>query len=177
MAKTTAPLLPSTSKLLIEFGERLKLARLRRKLTAKQVAERAGMSPMTLRSLEAGGAGVTMGAYLSVMQILGLEKDLEKLGAEDELGHQLQDSRLVGKSSVRKFQSSTRKKTERAKVTTKQQVLGEAAKRVSAVKDSTSSYESTLNKDQQASISVSTTAANLASLLSLPKKRAKDSKV
>ena len=95
MAKKTAPLLPDTTALLADFGERLKLARLRRRLTARQVAERAGMSPMTLRSLESGGAGVTIGAWLSVMQVLGLEQDINKLAAEDVVGRQLQDSRLA----------------------------------------------------------------------------------
>lgn len=101
MARKTAALLPRIARLLTDLGERLKLARLRRRLTAKQVAERAGMSVMTLRSLESGGAGVTMGAYLSVMHVLGLEQDLDKIGAADEMGSHLQDARLTRASSPR----------------------------------------------------------------------------
>ncbi len=95
MAKKTAALLPTTDELLRQFGDRLRLARLRRRLSAKQVAERAGMAAMTLRSLERGGSGVTMGAYLAVMQVLGIEKDLDLLGKADPVGRELQDAQLT----------------------------------------------------------------------------------
>ena len=94
MAKKTAALLPGTDDLLSQFGARLRLARLRRRLSAKQVAERAGMAPMTLRSLERGGSGVTIGAYLAVMQVLGIERDLDLLGKADPVGRELQDAQL-----------------------------------------------------------------------------------
>jgi len=92
MAKKTAPLLPATEELLYQFGARLRMARRRRRLTAKLVAERAGMAPMTLRSLERGGSGVTVGAYLAVMQALGIERDLDLLGKADPVGRELQDA-------------------------------------------------------------------------------------
>jgi transcriptional regulator with XRE-family HTH domain len=104
MAKKTAPLLPATDELLRQFGDRLRLARLRRRLPAKQVAERAGMAPMTLRSLERGGSGVTMGAYLAVMQVLGIEKDLDLLGKADPVGRELQDARLPAHTAIRSVQ-------------------------------------------------------------------------
>ena len=100
MPRKVAPLLPSSETLLRQLGERLRLARRRRHLSAKRVAERAGMTPMTLRSLERGGTGVTIGAYLAVMQVLGIERDLDLLAQTDSTGHALQDARL-----------STRRKT------------------------------------------------------------------
>ena len=58
------------------------------------------MSPMTLRSIERGGEGVTMGAYLAVMQVLGIEKDIDLLGQADTLGRELQDARLLPQSKL-----------------------------------------------------------------------------
>jgi transcriptional regulator with XRE-family HTH domain len=101
MAKKTAPLLPGTELRLQHLGERLRLARLRRRLTGKQVAERAGMTPVTLRSLEKGSSGVTIGAYLAVMQVLGAEKDLDLLLKDDPLGRNLQDAALPQRSRAK----------------------------------------------------------------------------
>jgi len=101
MGRTTSPLLPVTERLVADLGERLRLARKRRKLTALQVAERAGMAPMTLRAVEQGSPGATLGAYLAVMQVLGLQADLSKVAAEDTLGRALQDASLEKKPRLR----------------------------------------------------------------------------
>lgn len=105
MGRTTSALLPATERLAEGLGERLRLARLRRKLTALQVCERAGMSPMTLRALERGSTGATLGAYLAVMQVLGMQNQLELLAKDDPLGRTLQDIQL-NKSKSTKFQDS-----------------------------------------------------------------------
>ena len=98
MAKRTSDLLPASTALVAAFGDRLRIARLRRALTAKQVAERAGMALMTLRSVEHGSSGVTIGSYVAVMQVLGLQADIAHLAANDALGHELSDSRLPQRS-------------------------------------------------------------------------------
>ena len=113
MAQKTSPLLPATADHLHRFGERLRLARRRRRLSSKQVAERAGMAPMTLRSLERGGPGVTIGAYLAVMQVLGIERDLDLLGQADPLGRELQDASLpAGRTAVAASKAVVTQQTE-----------------------------------------------------------------
>jgi len=93
--KTT--LLPGPEKILKELGVNLKLARKRRKLTRNLVAERAGIARSTLQLIEDGNPGVAMSSYLQVLFVLGLEKDLLRVAADDLLGRKLQDAALLNK--------------------------------------------------------------------------------
>lgn len=101
MAKNTAPLLPDVQRLLAGIGDNIRLARRRRRLSVYQVSERAGMSLPTLRAVERGQPGVTIGAYASVLRVLGLEKDLAQIAAADLLGRRLQDAALGRASAPR----------------------------------------------------------------------------
>lgn len=93
--KKAVPILPTSEKILKVLGEHIKLARRRRKLSAEQVAERAGISRATLWQVEKGAPSVSMGTYCRVLFVLGLEKDLLKVAADDELGRKLQDAGLL----------------------------------------------------------------------------------
>ena len=103
MALKKTILLPETQRILIRLGENIKLARLRRKLSAGQVSERAGISRPTLLSIEKGNPGVSMGTYIQVLFVLGLEKDIQAVARDDILGRKLQDAKLiVGKRAPKK---------------------------------------------------------------------------
>lgn len=93
MAKSIA-LFPSWERLLNDLGENIRLARLRRRLSAELVAERADISRPTLSQIEKGEASVAMGNYVKVLAVLGLEKDLAVVGRDDLLGRKLQDAGL-----------------------------------------------------------------------------------
>ncbi|WP_420224102.1 helix-turn-helix domain-containing protein [Pigmentiphaga litoralis] len=85
---------PQEQRLLSSLGERLRLARKRRKLSNAVVAQRAGISRTTLYKVEAGDAGATLGSYVRVLAVLGLENDLNHVGADDRVGRKLQDLAL-----------------------------------------------------------------------------------
>ena len=88
------PIYPKAAVALKAMGENLRLARKRRKITAKMMAERANMSLMTLRSLERGSPSVAMSNYMAVIFCLGFLDDIAKVAANDVLGRDLQDARL-----------------------------------------------------------------------------------
>jgi len=81
-------------RLLKELGQNIRYARLRRGFSMKLVAERAGMSRTTLRAVEQGEPGVTLGSYANVLHTLGLHEDLRAVAADDALGRKLQDANL-----------------------------------------------------------------------------------
>jgi transcriptional regulator with XRE-family HTH domain len=95
MPKRNTILLPKIQRLIATLGENIKLARLRRKLSAEQVSERAGISRPTLTSIEKGSSTVSLGAYVSVLHILGLQEDILLLAQDDVLGRKLQDASIL----------------------------------------------------------------------------------
>ncbi len=92
-------IMPDTENILKTMGEQIKMARLRRRLSATLVAERAGISRSTLWKVENGNPSVAVGIYAAVLHALNnMDKDLLKIAGDDELGRKLQDMDLMGKN-------------------------------------------------------------------------------
>jgi len=108
MPRKPPPIFPQEQGLLSDLGTRLRLARKRRRLSNVVVAGRAGISRTTLYKVEAGDAGATLGSYVRVLAVLGLEGDLNLLAADDRLGRKLQDLALEPKRRTpRRAQAAT----------------------------------------------------------------------
>ncbi len=87
-------IMPKTDRILKQVGEQIRLARLRRKIPAGLVAERAGISRATVWKVEKGDSTVSMAAYAKVLAAIGLQNDLLLIAKDDELGRILQDAEL-----------------------------------------------------------------------------------
>src|SRR6267143_5727980 len=66
-----------------ELGYRVRLARTRRGLSIAEVAAKAGINRNTLNALELVDPGVALGAYITVLWALGLDKTLEGVAHPD----------------------------------------------------------------------------------------------
>ncbi len=101
MPSKAQPIYPAEEKLLADFGERLRLARLRRNLSADTLAQRSSISRMTLHRAEKGSSAVAMGTYVRILAALHLEGDLDLLAKDDALGRKLQDLDLPKRRTLR----------------------------------------------------------------------------
>ena len=104
MRKAVYNILPATENILETMGEQIKLARLRRDLSAELVVERAGISRTSLWKVESGSPAVAIGIYAAVLHALGgMDTDLLLIAKDDELGRQMQDLNLLtGKRASRR---------------------------------------------------------------------------
>lgn len=94
MPNRTLRLNPRHRRLAEDLGDRLRTARLRRRMSLSEMAERVGVSRVTLRHLEQGDPTVSFGILVRALAVLGLEHDLAAIAADDELGRRLVDGDL-----------------------------------------------------------------------------------
>ena len=79
-----------------KLGTDIRDARLRRRIRAATLAERALISRTTLHRIERGDPGVSMGNYATVLFVLGLHDGIAELAdrGRDVLGLDIMEERL-----------------------------------------------------------------------------------
>jgi transcriptional regulator with XRE-family HTH domain len=89
-----------------ELGYRVRVSRTRRGMSIAELAAKAGINRNTLNALELGKPGVALGAYVTVLWALGLDKTLDGVAHPDAdiHGKTLEASRRPAR--VRKSQKS-----------------------------------------------------------------------
>src|SRR5271169_1312491 len=94
--RSMPPLPLPVKRALAKLGADIRSARLRRRISTTTMSERAFVTRPTLRKVERGDPGVSLGIYATVLFILGLISRVEKLAdvASDEVGLQLEEERL-----------------------------------------------------------------------------------
>jgi transcriptional regulator with XRE-family HTH domain len=95
--KRSSPSSPLVKRLLVALGENIKMARLRRNLSLRAVAERAGLALNTVVAVEKGASGASIGAIAGILQSLNLAEDISLIAKDDVLGRKLQDLGLQPK--------------------------------------------------------------------------------
>ena len=96
--KRSATVFPKNRQVLSQMGENIKLACKRRGYSQSLIADRTGLSRLTVRKIEQGDPAVSIGHYVSVLSVLGMVEDFAKIASDDTLGRKLQDIKLMGKS-------------------------------------------------------------------------------
>ncbi len=94
MSKKEPKIFPKERVALVALGERIRLARKRRKMGTVTLSARANISRTTLNRVEAGSPRVAMGIFFRVLSVLHLDSDFDQLARDDKLGNELRDLEL-----------------------------------------------------------------------------------
>lgn len=86
------------------LGSHIRLARTRRRVSLRQLAERAGVNHKTAAAVEAGNLLTGIGAYFALIWALGLEREVAKLldPNHDEEGKQLELARTPKRARAKR---------------------------------------------------------------------------
>lgn len=102
--------LPRAARLaLAKLGEDITIARKKRRISTVSMAERAFVSRSTYSKIEKGDPTVSIGAYVTVLAILGLAEGVGELADRkaDELGLDMDEERLPQRIVPRKRRRNT----------------------------------------------------------------------
>ena len=94
MARTLPSLPLEVRRSLRNVGQDIRTARLRRRLPAAIIAERADITRATLGRVERGDASVSIGIYATVLWSLGMGDRVGRLAESDLIGQHLEEERL-----------------------------------------------------------------------------------
>lgn len=81
MSKFSLP--TEASEWVVQLGQRIRVARLRRGWSVADLASKAGINRNTLTALEMGKPGTAVGVCFTVLWALGLDKSLEAVADPD----------------------------------------------------------------------------------------------
>jgi transcriptional regulator with XRE-family HTH domain len=102
MSKRKINLMSDTQQVLVKMGANIRKARLRRNLNAEYIAELANISTDTLSSIEKGVSTVSIGAYVAVLAVLELDKDILLIALDEEGKKQFREQNLYPRKRASK---------------------------------------------------------------------------
>jgi len=99
-SRRQATIFPKQQAILHQLGENITLAMKRRSITQQMMAERTGVSRLTVRHIQQGSPRVSMGHYLLALSVLSLADDLAQVAKDDGFGRRLQDIASLHKKKL-----------------------------------------------------------------------------
>ncbi|WP_077033790.1 helix-turn-helix transcriptional regulator [Pelomonas sp. KK5] len=78
----STPISPLERQILLQLGDRLRALRKSLRMGTVEMAEKAGISRMTLSAIESGSPSPSMGNYVRVMSVLGVSGELAMLASD-----------------------------------------------------------------------------------------------